>query len=244
MPLFIRLRAFARLHPLSRAWPNAGRRRLVLAIGIVGAGAAGLLPKVARSFDARRMLAAAERLGPQAHEGAQALALVLERAPRLAEGEQLRAVNDFFNQRILFVEDLELWGTVDHWATPLETLGRNAGDCEDFAIAKYFSLLAIGLPARRLRLVYVRARLEGAGGPVLPHMVLAHYTNPQADPMILDNLIPELRPASARPDLTPVFSFNSEGLWEGAGSRSAGNPVQRLSRWRSVLARAAEEGFL
>ena len=46
-----------------------------------------------------------------------------------------------------------------------------------------------------------------------------------------------------RPDLTPVFSFNSEGLWQGTGSTSAGDPVSRLSRWREVIAKARAEGF-
>jgi hypothetical protein len=75
-------------------------------------------------------------------------------------------------------------------------------------------------------------------------MVLAHYATPQSEPLILDNLVTEIRPASRRPDLTPVFSFNSEGLWQGAGAQSMGDPVARLSRWRDVLARARAEGFL
>jgi hypothetical protein len=74
-------------------------------------------------------------------------------------------------------------------------------------------------------------------------MVLAYYATPQAEPLILDNLIGEVRAASRRPDLTPVFSFNSEGLWQGVGQQSAGDPVARLSRWREVLAKARAEGF-
>ena len=74
-------------------------------------------------------------------------------------------------------------------------------------------------------------------------MVLAYYATPQSEPLILDNLIGEIRPASRRPDLTPVFSFNGQGLWQGVGATSAGDPVARLSRWREVLAKAREEGF-
>ena len=93
------------------------------------------------------------------------------------------------------------------------------GDCEDFAIAKYFSLLAVGVPASQLRLVYVRLQLGAPGGPSQAHMVLAYYASAQAEPLILDNLITDIRPASRRPDLTPVFSFNSDGLWQGNGAR-------------------------
>jgi hypothetical protein len=61
--------------------------------------------------------------------------------------------------------------------------------------------------------------------------------------MILDSLVGDVRPASRRPDLSPVFSFNGEGLWQGVGAQSAGDPTARLSRWRDVLARARTEGF-
>ena len=61
--------------------------------------------------------------------------------------------------------------------------------------------------------------------------------------MILDNLAGSVRPASRRPDLIPVFSFNSEGLWSGMGEPSASDPQARLSRWREVLAKAKAEGF-
>jgi predicted transglutaminase-like cysteine proteinase len=132
----------------------------------------------------------------------------------------------------------------DYWASPLETLQQGRGDCEDFAIAKYFSLLATGVPAAQLRLVYVRLQLGGPGGPSQAHMVLAYYADAQAEPLILDNLVTEIRPASRRPDLTPVFSFNSEGLWQGNGGPRMGDPVERLSRWREVLSKARAEGFL
>jgi len=52
----------------------------------------------------------------------------------------------------------------------------------------------------------------------------------------------EIRTASKRPDLAPVFSFNAEGLWQGVGKADAGDPVARLSRWRDVLSKARQEG--
>jgi predicted transglutaminase-like cysteine proteinase len=99
------------------------------------------------------------------------------------------------------------------------------------------------MPMAKLRLVYVRAQIGGPNGALQAHMVLAYYPEPGAEPTILDNLITELRPASRRPDLVPVFSFNSEGLWQGVGSQGAGDPTARLSRWREVLAKARAEGF-
>ena len=165
---------------------------------------------------------------------------MLQHSAGLDEEAQLAAVNGFFNRRIVFAEDSDVWGQLDQWASPLEALAQGRGDCEDYAIGKYFSLLALGMPAARLRLVYVRAQI---GAESRAHMVLAYYAQARAEPLILDNLISELRPASRRPDLQPVFSFNSEGLWEGVGAQSAGDPQARLSRWREVLSKARAEGF-
>ena len=222
------------LRRLPRALPTLAR----LACALLAA-----LSLAIGAWDAQRMLAAAQRQGPQALEGVQLLQPLLARAIDMDDESRLAAINQFFNRRVLFAEDAEIWGEADHWASPLETLEKGRGDCEDYAIAKYFSLLAVGMPAARLRLVYVRAEIGGPGGAAQADMGLAYYASPQAAALILDNLIGEVRPASRRPDLTPVFSFNSEGLWQGVGQQSAGDPVARLSRWREVLAKARAEGF-
>jgi len=190
------------------------------------------------------MLAAGHKLGPTALAGARELQSTLALAVPLGDEAKLDTVNQFFNRRIQFRDDIDVWGQADYWASPLEMLGKGQGDCEDFAIAKYFSLMALGLPTARLRLVYVRALIGGPGGLVQPHMVLAYYASPGAEPLILDSLTTSVRPASRRPDLTPVFSFNSEGLWQGVAGEAAGDPTARLSRWREVLAKARSEGWL
>ena len=166
----------------------------------------------------------------------------LQQWRRLDPAAQVMAVNGFFNTRIAFATDEQAWGQVDYWASPLEALRKGRGDCEDYAIAKYFSLVAAGMPAARLRLVYVRAQIDD--GPVQAHMVLAYHPQGGADVMILDNLVDEVLPASRRGDLVPVFSFNSEGLWQGVSEVRAGDPAVRLSRWREVLHKARAEGFL
>jgi predicted transglutaminase-like cysteine proteinase len=227
------------LAPLDAA--RAALRRAVVAALCTALLAA---PAPSRAFDAERMLAAAGRMSPHALANARALRQLLVAASELEAPGQLQAVNEFFNRRIAFKDDLEVWGQIDYWASPLESLDKGAGDCEDYAIAKYFGLLALGVPQHKLRLVYVRAQLGGEGGPTQAHMVLAYYAAPASDPLILDNLVGTLRPASRRPDLQPVFSFNGEGLWEGMAGRSAGDPTARLARWPAVLVKARAEGFL
>lgn len=166
---------------------------------------------------------------------------LLEDGKAHGEREKLRMLNDFFNRRIAFDDDISIWQQSDYWATPLETLGSGRADCEDFSIAKYYSLLALGIPVNKLRLVYVRARLEGPSGPYIQaHMVLAYYASPGAEPLVLDNLRPEILPASRRTDLSPIFSFNSAGLWQGTGNQSS---KSNLSRWQDLLSRARAEGF-
>ena len=189
------------------------------------------------------MQAAAQRLGPRAVAALPSLQALLNGMRAMPnDGERLQAVNRFFNQRISFRSDAEVWGREDHWASPLEALSQGLGDCEDYAIAKYASLLASGVQRERLRLVYVRAELPSQSR-AQAHMVLAYYAHPGAEPLILDNLVPDVLPASQRRDLSPVFSFNSEGLWEGVSGASAGDPLARLSRWREAWAKTLDEGF-
>ena len=153
---------------------------------------------------------------------------------RLSEKEKLRSVNQFFNQ-MYFVDDNILWGKNDYWATPLEFLGSNAGDCEDFTIAKYFSLLELGVPDKKLRLVYVKALELNQF-----HMVLAYYSTPSAEPLILDNLNPEIKRGSKRRDLRPIYSFNDKNLWlikSAAGSGKLSGKSSRLSLWNDLRSR-------
>jgi predicted transglutaminase-like cysteine proteinase len=156
----------------------------------------------------------------------------------LTDMQKLRSVNDFFNA-LEFVSDIDHWGKEDYWATPLETLISNGGDCEDFSIAKYFTLLEMGIPADKMRLTYVKAlRLNQA------HMVLTYFPSPDDDPLVLDNLDKKIRPAAKRDDLLPVYSFNGNSLWLAkkrlAESKQIGR-ADRLAPWRDVIARINDE---
>jgi predicted transglutaminase-like cysteine proteinase len=203
----------------------------------------GALKVAAVDFD-RMQSVLIQRFGPTARESFRDWQKLLQSSADQTAPAQLRRVNDFYNRRIRFGEDQPIWSQSDYWATPMETLGKGAGDCEDFAIAKYFTLLLLNIPDEKLRLIYVQARLGGVNSSITQaHMVLAYYPSPEAEPLILDNLIDDLLPASRRPDLQPVFSFNSQGLWQGAsGARGAGGPAN-LTRWQELLRRARAEGF-
>jgi predicted transglutaminase-like cysteine proteinase len=171
---------------------------------------------------------------------------ILDESRSAPERDKLGKINEFVNRRVVFDDDLSIWNLSDYWATPLETVGQGRGDCEDFAIMKYYSLKDAGVALAKLRLVYVKARVEGPHGPYLQaHMVLAYYPTPNAEPLVLDNLVPEIRPASQRKDLQPIFSFNSEAIWSGVAGNSArgAGGTGQLSRWQDLLKRARNEGF-
>lgn len=165
--------------------------------------------------------------------------------PLAAKGndrDQLEKVNSFFNQRLRYITDERLWGQADYWATLLDTASKSAGDCEDFAIAKYVSLINAGMDEGKLRLTYVLARVQVDGKSVSePHMVLAYYPEPGAEPLILDNLNFEIKPASTRTDLAPIYSFNAAGMWLRGASQSSADPTARISKWRDVLTRLHDE---
>lgn len=168
---------------------------------------------------------------------------MLADANRNSTEDKLIQVNQFFNRHVRYTEDAVLWKKSDFWATPLDLMGMRAGDCEDYTIAKYLSLLQLGFSDQQLRLIYVKAQIGGAQSKIFQaHMVLGYYSTPDATPLILDSLINTIEPANQRPDLRPVFSFNSEGLWVGNKETTA-DPTARLSRWRDLLARVHEEGF-
>lgn len=216
-----------------RCW--SGACALTLCLGLIFAAALA-----APDLDKTQALAL-QRYGTRAAETINAWRQLITEVRLLSDTDKLNKTNAFFNRRITFQSDLEVWGQDDYWATPLEFMGRGAGDCEDFAIAKYMTLQMLGIGKERLRLIYVRA--QSGSLPSIAHMVLGFYPQPTEEPLILDNLISSVRPASQRSDLTPVFSFNSEGLWVGGASTSAADPTVRLSRWRDVLDRMRQEGL-
>ena len=187
---------------------------------------------------------AKQRYGEEAYKNTLELQELITSLQSASETEKLKKINDFFNHKIHFAEDIDLWGKSDYWATPLESIGRNAGDCEDYSIAKYTFLKILNVPNDKLRLTYVRAEIRNQDRRVvLAHMVLSYYATPQAEPLILDSLVPEIMPASARKDLTPIFGFNDKGLWVGANNKSKGDSTSHLSRWRDVITRIQADGI-
>lgn len=219
-------------------------RRVFCAFFLPLFAALAVLAMAAPDLD-RVVALAAQRYGANGEQALRAWRAMMETGKSLPERDRLELVNAFFNSHVFFEDDKVVWHQPDYWATPLETLGRGLGDCEDYSIGKYVTLGLLGVPIEKLRITYVRAELGLPGSGISQaHMVLAYYETPDGEPLVLDNLVGELRPASRRPDLRPVFGFNSQGLWV-AGTRgpAVADPTARLSRWRDLLSRMSADGL-
>jgi predicted transglutaminase-like cysteine proteinase len=185
------------------------------------------------------------RYGPDTARVVDDWQALIESMKSMPDQDKLVGANTFFNTRIRWVQDTQAWGQEDYWATPLELMGRGMGDCEDFAIAKYLTLILAGVDIDKLRITYVKARGVGSGdAKSMAHMILAYYPSPTAEPEILDNIVIDVLPASQRSDLTPVYGFNSKGLWVGQATAPATTqPGTKISRWRNLLRRASADGL-
>lgn len=196
-------------------------------------------------FPLERVLQAAQlRHGGRAADAVRSWERMLSAFRGGSELQKLRDVNEYFNRRLRFEDDQRNWGQNDYWATPIEAMMRGAGDCEDYSIAKYVSLKYLGVPVSKLRITYVRAKIGGPGSNITQaHMVLTYYPTPDAEPLVLDNLVGEIRPASRRSDLQPIFSFNSEGVFGSGVSEAQAGGGSRLSRWNDLVEKMKAEGL-
>lgn len=174
-----------------------------------------------------------ENYGERAGKRASAWFKIVNDAQKLEDIGKLKKVNSFFNL-FKFVDDSILWGESNYWASPMEFIGVNGGDCEDFSIAKYFTLLQVGIPEDKLRITMVKATSVNQY-----HMVLAYYETPGSIPLVLDNLDPVIKPATQRSDLLPVYSFNGKQLWlnKEKGRGVLAGSSSRLEKWNDLKLR-------
>lgn len=155
-----------------------------------------------------------------------------------SEYHKLLVVNDYYNNNYNYVPDDKLWGRNDYWSTTQEFVGAHGGDCEDFAIAKYQTLVKMGVSANKLRLVYVNALQINQA-----HMILAYYKTKGSVPLVLDSLRTNILPATERQDLEPVYSFNAKSLWIANYKHTHKDHYEgsseRLSAWVGVNQRTS-----
>ena len=122
--------------------------------------------------------------------------------------KKLNVVNTWVNF-IKYKSDKKVYGQSDYWATLYEFVGKDAGDCEDYTIAKYYILKELGINPRRLKFTYVI--YKDRSGKKISHMVLSYLKVPKPktkkDILILDNNNRLILPASERKDIIKVVKM-------------------------------------
>lgn len=176
---------------------------------------------------------AEKKYGPFAGNRYRAFNAKLRELQESPDGLKLEAINDFFNQ-VPYGEDLDVWGQSDYWATPMEFLGKDRGDCEDYVIAKYFALRDLGIGSEKLYFAYVKSlRLNRE------HMVLSYFETPTSIPLILDNSNYKIFPADRRKDLVPVYNFNMRVIFRAGESGQNGQRMRYdrkiHNQWEQLL---------
>jgi predicted transglutaminase-like cysteine proteinase len=118
--------------------------------------------------------------------------------------EKLKAVTKFFN-KWPYRLDKANWGVSEYWATPWEFL-KKSGDCEDYAIAKFYALQEVGFSGDQMRIVAVKDGIRGIG-----HAILAVFT--PDDIYILDNQTIMVLSHEKYKHYIPQYSVNEEFRW-------------------------------
>ncbi len=127
---------------------------------------------------------------------------------KLTKEKQLLKVNFYLNQ-LLPQYDQVIQKQEDYWATPKEFLITGYGDCEDYVIIKYFTLLKLGFDKDKL--YFTTAYEKYIGGY---HMVLSYFKEDGKSPIILDNLSFRILPLKVRKDLKADTFMNSSGIYK------------------------------
>lgn len=212
-------------------WSTLSRYRIPIISCLLFIIGSMLYAKKINTLDKPQVIAALiNNYGERAGKRGNAWFNLMESSQQLDDATKLKNTNNFFNL-LRFTDDIKLWGISNYWATPIEFLGVNAGDCEDFAIAKYFTLLELGIPDKKMRITMVKAVTLNQY-----HMVVAYYETPGSIPLILDNIDGKIKPAPQRKDLIPVYSFNGKQLWlnKKKGEGVLAGKSERLKRWTDL----------
>ncbi len=139
------------------------------------------------------------------------LTTLMQQIKPLNDFRKIQVINNYFNQ-FKNISDLTLWGTKEYWATPKELLSQNGGDCEDFAVAKYYFLKKAGVREKSLRLAYVIAYIKETMS-IENHLVLLYYNKSTDQEYVLDNINKSIEPVLQRKDLSYQFAFNQLKVW-------------------------------
>lgn len=199
-----------------------------------------LSAKIVYTIDEETLHTAEVVYGKKAKERFINLVKLLNKIDKYTEHQKLKEINNFFN-KVKYNTDMNVWHVRDYWATREEFLDKGEGDCEDYVIAKYFSLRQLSISENKIFLTYVKAIKYRES-----HMVLTYFTNRKAIPLVLDNINHKILPSTKRRDLRPLFSFNGEKIYM-AKQRGLGRVVPQgkinLKQWSNLILKIKRENL-
>ena len=126
----------------------------------------------------------------------------------LSRKKQLQKINFYLNT-LLPQYDAVINKKEDNWETPKEFLRVGHGDCEDYVLIKYYSLIRLGFDEKKLFITVVKEKYYGGY-----HMVLSYFKYKGKSPLVLDNLSFKILPMSKRSDLEAQYYINSTGVYK------------------------------
>lgn len=165
-------------------------------------------------------------------EAATAIKVAFTKTSQSSIRDKLNAVNVTINHTIRYSRDIDTYKVADYWATPAETLSRQQGDCEDFAILKMAALHAEGIDLKDMSVVVLFDQKRH-----FYHAVLSVAVN--GNRFILDNMRDEVLPDTKLPDYVPLYSIADgrgylHGTRTGAKQVASAMPLEKVAPGEGV----------
>lgn len=160
----------------------------------------------------------------------------LEVLKKLPQDEQLLRVNFYLNQ-LPFKQDIFNNNRSDYWGTPKEFLTCGYGDCEDYAIIKYFTLLKLGFEKEKLFITTSHEKYSNQA-----HMVLSYFKSKNEPPLILDSISYKVLNLGKRVDLEAKIFINEEGSYKIDGDNNLVKVGDAPEKFKELLKKVKLEG--
>lgn len=168
-------------------------------------------------------------------------AMTLSEIKKLHDTEQNERLTveriDFYFNQFPYKDDMISRNKEDYWKSPSEFYADNGGDCEDYVVMKYLHLLELGISENKLHLSYVKVI-----GTDSLHMVLEYKEFSDSTPLLLDNMMFEVKPKNLRKDLITLATFNESSEWINPLLLNAQSKIRKnVARYKIALKKSSKE---
>lgn len=153
---------------------------------------------------------------------------------KYSKDQQLQKINFYLNRLLPQYDDITKHKE-DDWATPKDFLKIGYGDCEDYVIIKYYSLIKLGFDEKKLFLTIVKEKFKGG-----QHMVLTYFNTKRNPPLVLDNLSFKILTLNKRNDLEAKFFINTTGIYEIDSNYSLVKVADKYAKFEELRSKVSQ----